>query len=82
MQREIQGSSEGTLIFETIPEKILGAHPTMLLGKTSSCMKDVRKNKRVYLSLYPKRLLSIASGATPIGSTGRAPGEISFSRII
>jgi hypothetical protein len=38
--------------------------------------------KKVYLSLYPKRFLSIASGATPIGSAGRAPDEISLSRII
>jgi hypothetical protein len=45
-------------------------------------VKDARKNKRVYLSLYPKRLSSIASGATPIGSAGHAPDEISFSRII
>jgi hypothetical protein len=45
-------------------------------------VKDARKNKRVYLSLYPKRLPSIASGATPIRSAGRAPDKISFSRII
>jgi hypothetical protein len=30
------------------------------------------------LSLYPKKLSSIASGATPIGSAGHAPDEISF----
>jgi hypothetical protein len=43
-------------------------------------MKDARKNKRVYLSLYPKKLSSIASGATPIGSAGRAPDENSVSK--
>jgi hypothetical protein len=32
------------------------------------------------LSLYPKRLSSIASGATPIRSAGRAPDKISFPR--
>jgi hypothetical protein len=30
------------------------------------------------LSLYLKKLSSIASGATPIGSVGRVPDEISF----
>jgi hypothetical protein len=45
-------------------------------------VKDARKNKKVYLSLYPKRLSSIASVSTPIGRAGRAPDEISFSRII
>jgi hypothetical protein len=40
------------------------------------------QRKKVYLRLYPKRLSSIASRATPIGSTGRAPDEISFSRMI
>jgi hypothetical protein len=43
---------------------------------------EILQRKKVYLSLYPKRLLSIASGATPIGSAGRAPDEISFSRMI
>jgi hypothetical protein len=45
-------------------------------------MKDARKVKRIYLSLYPKGLSSIASGATPIGSAGRALDEISFSKIV
>jgi hypothetical protein len=53
-----------------------------LFSTTSSCVKDARKNKRVYLSLYPKKLLSIASGDTPIGSARRAPDKILFSRII
>jgi hypothetical protein len=29
----------------------------------------------IFLSLYPK-ILAIASGATPIGSTGHAPDDI------
>jgi hypothetical protein len=29
----------------------------------------------IFLSLYPK-ILAIASGATPIGSAGRAPDDI------
>jgi hypothetical protein len=37
-----------------------------------------------YILLEPilKKLSTIASGATPIGSAGRAPDEVSVSRII
>jgi hypothetical protein len=41
---------------------------------------EILQREKVYLSLYPKKLSSIASGATPIGSAGRAPNEISFPR--
>jgi hypothetical protein len=50
----------------------------MLLSKTNSY--EISQKEKVYLSLYPKKLSSIASGATPIGSAGRVPDEISFSR--
>jgi hypothetical protein len=46
------------------------------LRKTNSY--EISQKQKVYLSLYPKNLSSIASGATPIGSTERAPDEISF----
>jgi hypothetical protein len=53
-------------------------HPTILLSKTNSY--EILQRKKVYLSPYPKRLLSIASGDTPVGSAGHAPNEISFPR--
>jgi hypothetical protein len=34
------------------------------------------RGKGVYLSLYSKHFSTIAPGATPIGSAGRAPDEI------
>jgi hypothetical protein len=33
--------------------------------------------EKVYLSLYSKKLSTIASGAAPIGSAGRTPDKIS-----
>jgi hypothetical protein len=48
----------------------------MLLSKTNSY--DISQKEKVYLSLYPKKLSSIASGATPIGSAGRTPDENLF----
>jgi hypothetical protein len=35
------------------------------------------KEEMIYLSLYSKQVSIIASGATPIGSAGRAPDDIS-----
>jgi hypothetical protein len=35
-----------------------------------------------FFSLYPKTLSTIASGATPIGSAGRAPNETEVIRIM
>jgi hypothetical protein len=40
----------------------------------------ILQREKVYLSLYPKKLLNIASGATPIGGAGHAPDEILFPR--
>jgi hypothetical protein len=51
------------------------------LSKTSSYGKDAM-GKKVYLSLFSKHFLTIASGATPIGSAGRTPDEILYPRII
>jgi hypothetical protein len=50
------------------------------LSKTNSY--EIAQREKVYLSLYLKKLSSIASGATPIGSAGRAPNEISFFKEI
>jgi hypothetical protein len=58
---------------EGLPPGALVGHPTILL-KTSSYAKDGRR--KIYLSLYSKHFLTIASGATTIGSVGRAPDEI------
>jgi hypothetical protein len=41
---------------------------------------EILQRENVYLSLYPNFFLSIASGATTIGSAGHAPDEISFPR--
>jgi hypothetical protein len=49
-------------------------HPTISLSKTSSYGKDAREF--FILSLYSKHFSTIASGATPIESAGRAPDEI------
>jgi hypothetical protein len=50
----------------------------ILLSKTSSYMKDSRKKS--LLEPILETFLTIASGATPIGSASRAPDEISVSK--
>jgi hypothetical protein len=52
-------------------------HPTKLLCKISSY---TRMQGKSLLEPILERLSTIASGATPIGSVGRAPDEISVSK--
>jgi hypothetical protein len=35
------------------------------------------EGRKIYLSLYSKHIFNYSLGATPIGSAGRAPDEIS-----
>jgi hypothetical protein len=43
-------------------------------------LREWCNGKKVYLSLYSKHFPTIASGATPIGSTGHAPDKILVSK--
>jgi hypothetical protein len=54
----------------------------MVTSQHISCSEATmqRCKEKVYLSLYPKNLPSIASGATPFENAGRAPDEISVSK--
>jgi hypothetical protein len=72
VQQEVQGTSERTHVFESIPEKSLtiasgattigsvGAHPMILLSKTNSY--EISQKEKVYLSLYPKKTFEYSLG--------------------
>jgi hypothetical protein len=44
--------------------------------------EEKRDKQQEFMSLYPKTLLTIALGATPIGSAGHAPDKTKVIRIM